>query len=163
MPSSWPLDAGRRSLAHSYERAETERMLSDIPSPHTWLVAPSTPASHEQFLARLLPMAMRMRDTQWLVDAAAPRSDEALPLNIHWLGRVHESLHAALANSVQQVVPWTDQAGWTAPVPADSEANADDVGDSIDELLRHLVALCDPERPNDRHPLPIAAGDAQSR
>ena len=136
LPAAWPLPAARRPLPQSYEAEEVALLLAGIPAPRVWLVAPSSPVEAE----RLRSFAAARPSQQWLVDAAPPASALPWPANMHWLGRVHDSLHAALAASVEKVLPWSalDAAG-----SGDSDAPA--VGQPGDVVDGSLQALFEPD------------------
>jgi hypothetical protein len=153
VPSVGPLVGRRRRSTRSYENDEIDLLLGDIPGPRTWLVAPSSNSSFEQFKARLLPLALQRPDVQWLIDAPSPESNEAWPINTHWLGRVHDSLHESLANNVQQVVPWRDHAGWMST--ADDTSSTAAARDDFLTLLHHVIDLCAGDETDDRHGMPI--------
>jgi hypothetical protein len=112
LPATWPEPAlARRPHAASYEAEEAEALLRHIPAP-LWLLAP--PSSVDASARRLRELAARHPHRHLLVDAPAPAASEPWPANLHWLGGVHDSLHAALAARVDRVLPWTGTPGWPA-------------------------------------------------
>jgi len=114
LPPGWPGVSckPRRAAPHSYEDEELSRLLRGIPQPCMWLAAPPHLGGTQDAAARAR-LARRLRAAAWrqpalhlVVDAAELPGDEPRPPNLHWLGPVHDSLHAALAAHVQGIVRW---------------------------------------------------------
>ncbi|HEY8881377.1 MAG TPA: hypothetical protein VIN03_27675 [Roseateles sp.] len=100
----WPDPGiGRRPPPRCYEVDEVEQLLRGIPTPRLWLCAPAVLDDGEGLRA----LVAARPGWQVIVNAAAPSSSQPWPAGLHWLGRVHDSLHAALAAQVQAVLPWT--------------------------------------------------------
>ncbi len=113
LPALWPGPvAGRTPRPESYEAEEARQWLRDVPTPRLWLAAP--PTLTPQAARRLRELAERLPAWQLVVDAPAPPDGRAGPPNLHWRGRLHDSLHAAVAAEVQQLVPWGGPPGWAA-------------------------------------------------
>ena len=111
LPALWPEPCGRLRLRpHSYEAVEAARRLQGIPAPRLWLVAP--PTLDAAAARRLHDLAAARPGHQCMVDAPAPPDSLAGPPNLHWLGAVHDSLHAGLVAQVQRIVPWGGPPGW---------------------------------------------------
>jgi hypothetical protein len=102
-------------------------LLRASTAPRWWLMAPPTADGTAD---RLRELAARWPGQHLLVDAPAPPTDTPWPPNLHWLGRVHASLHAALAAAVERVIPWGGMPGW-----ADAE-----------RATNHDVAASHPQR-----------------
>jgi len=105
LPAGWPGLVCRPRTARSggYEDEEMSRLLGGSVTPCVWLTLP--PQTHPQRMARRLRAAARRQpEQQFVIDAHEPPGDEAKPPNLHWLGPVHDSLHAALAARVAGIV-----------------------------------------------------------
>ncbi|MBW8848075.1 MAG: hypothetical protein JF607_24290 [Burkholderiales bacterium] len=145
LPALWPAAGGRAPASLSYEAEEASTLLAGIPAPRLWLQAPPAPASCAALAGRLRELATR-HGQQLLVDAAAPPSDEPWPPNLHWLGHVHDSLHAALTAQVQRVLPWGGLPGWAAfdgqDGPGDGHAaSAQQLAGMVEDVLQAVLQL----------------------
>jgi beta-glucosidase/6-phospho-beta-glucosidase/beta-galactosidase len=109
LPATWPPPTPRPAPPHGYEAEEVVLLLRASTAPRWWLMAPPTPDGTAD---RLRELAARWPGQHLLVDAPAPPTDTPWPPNLHWLGRVHASLHAALAAAVERVIPWGGMPGW---------------------------------------------------
>ncbi|KQW43263.1 MULTISPECIES: hypothetical protein [unclassified Roseateles] len=162
LPPLWPSPAARRPPAHSYEAEEIARLLRGIRKPHCWLLA--APA-HVDVGVRLRAIAKHWRRRQWLIDAVAPPSDRPWPPNLHWLGRVHDGLHEALAAAVPHVVSWGGPPGWPGADTPGGAAAAEPVAARVDAALQAVQRLH--RAPPAPHPTsasawPTAAGRLQA-
>lgn len=144
LPPRWPPPAARRPHPQGYEAEEVEALLRDTGTPRLWLLAPPAPRPPAELAGRLRELAARWPGRTLLVDAAPPPTDTPWPAQLHWLGRVHDSLHAALAAAVQQRLPWAAAPGWPE---ADGPAAQDPVA-KVD-LVRQAVLQVHPARPGD--------------
>ena len=109
LPAAWPQPTPRRPPPHGYEAEEVALLLRTSTAPRWWLMAPpATDGSAD----RLRELAARWPGQQLLVDAPAPPTDTPWPPNLRWLGRVHDSLHDALAAAVERVIAWDCPPGW---------------------------------------------------
>jgi hypothetical protein len=120
LPAGWPGVActPRNAPPQSYEDEELSRLLRGIPSPRVWLTAPLHLSGTHDADARA-KLGRRLRAAAWrqpalhlVVDATELPGDEPRPPNLHWLGPLHDSLHAALAARVQGIVRWDGLPSW---------------------------------------------------
>lgn len=134
LPALWPPPAPRAARAGSYEAEEITRLLGGVAEPRVWLAAPPHPPE----LRRLQALAEACPALQLLVDAPPPPGPRPAPPNLHWLGRVHDSLLPTLAAAVQRTVPWAGPPGWAeldaAPPVAEHEPD-------LEAALRTLAAM----------------------
>ena len=124
LPPRWPLPAPRRPHPQGYEAEEIAVLLRDTAAPRLCLLAPPTQRLAADAADRLRELAARWPGRTLLVDAAPPPTDTPWPANLRWLGRVHDSLHPALAAAVQQLLPWGDDPGWPGADGAGHDAHA---------------------------------------
>jgi hypothetical protein len=117
LDARWPEPAGGRVPPQGYEVHAVEALLRGIPAPRLWLRAPPQATTWAE---RLRDLAAAWPGQQLLVDAPAPATALPWPPNLHWLGRVHASLHAALAAHVERIVPWDGPPGWAGLSPRDA-------------------------------------------
>jgi hypothetical protein len=95
----------RRCLPQGYEAEELDRLLASLSPPLVWLaLRPHEPDGLAALLPSLCVTAQAQPARQFVVAAPRPLEAGPLPPNLHWLGRVHDSLHAALGARVQAVV-----------------------------------------------------------
>ncbi|MCE4553138.1 hypothetical protein [Pelomonas cellulosilytica] len=136
LPAAWPVAAARRPAPHGYDAEEMSRLLAGIPEPRCWLLAP--PVMSEAAAWRLRQFAEQRPRQQLLVDASAPAQGAPWPANLLWLGPVHDSLHAALAATVEKVQPWAGPQGWSGPEPLAAVAEEEpDLQAALRTLLAH--------------------------
>lgn len=142
LPPLWPLAAPRRPHPQGYEAEEIAVLLRDTAAPRAWLLAPPAHSAEAPDAAgRLRELAARWPGRTLLVDAAPPPTDTPWPANLRWLGRVHDSLHPALAAAVQQVLPWGGAPGWPDADGSGSDGHAarmQQVADMV-ETVRQAV------------------------
>jgi beta-glucosidase/6-phospho-beta-glucosidase/beta-galactosidase len=148
LPPGWPglVCRPRRAPPHSYEDDELARLLAGIPTPRVWLTAPLHLGSAQDAAAlaklgrRLQAVAWRQPQLHFLIDAA-PLCDEPHPPNLHWLGPVHDSLHAALAAQVQGLLRWDADPG-TGRAAASGDGHApgpEQLAEMVDGALQPLL------------------------
>lgn len=146
LPAGWPglVCTVRAPRPCSYEAEELQRLLHGVPPPRVWITLPQ-PGGPEgwQVAPRLV---RRLRAAAWrhlglhVVAAAQPPTDEEpSPPNLHWLGRVHESLHPALAASVQGIVRWDGLPDWAGGGPHGETMSPDQLADLVARVLRPLL------------------------
>lgn len=148
LPAGWPglVCTPRAAAPGSYEAEEIDRLLAGIAHPRLWLSLPQQPAPPG--LPGRVParLARRLRAAAWrqpavhvVVDALAPPSDEPSPPNLHWLGRVHDSLHAGLAAAVQGVVRWDGLPDWAGGGANGHAMPPEQLADLVARVLRPLL------------------------
>lgn len=142
LPAGWPglVCTPRAALPGGYEDEEITRLLGGIATPRVWLTLPGHGGQVSQKLARRLrTAAARQPALQLVVDAREPPSDEPGPPNLHWLGPVHDSLHAGLAARMQGVVRWDGLPDWAAVGGA-----ADGAVTPPEQLMERVVRTLQP-------------------
>ncbi|RZJ09816.1 MAG: hypothetical protein EOP39_10385 [Rubrivivax sp.] len=139
LPPLWPEPSpGRRAAPHSYEGEEIAALLRNVPAPRLWLSAPH-PVDGQR--VRALASATPMQHL--VIDASPPADALPWPPNVHWLGPVHDSLHAALAAQVDRVAPWGGPQGWAAP-NATVRTDVEDTPPALQAAVRVVMAMARP-------------------
>jgi hypothetical protein len=141
MPPAWPGASHRPRRAQAYEADEVELLLSGVPTPFTWLKAPTAPVAQEAFSRHLLALAQQTPFTHWLVDAPAPPDGAPWPRNIHWRGRIDASLQAALRARASALMAWCDVTACLVPIAPTMGSSG--LHEAMDDFLRDVVSLCD--------------------
>jgi hypothetical protein len=116
LPVGWPgpVCTPRAAPPRGYEDEEIGQLLQGIAAPRVWLtLPPPAQGGHvsPKLARRLRAAAWRQPALQLVIDGREPACDEPRPPNLHWLGPVHESLHAGLAARMQGIVRWDGLAG----------------------------------------------------
>jgi hypothetical protein len=138
LPAAWPglVCTPRKPPPQGYEDEEIGRLLRDVGAPRVWLALP-----HDMHGGPLPPrLARRLRAVAWrqpalqlVVDARPPADDEPNPPNLHWLGPVHDSLHAGLAACMEGVVRWEGLGDHGLPM------RPEELADTVARTLRPLL------------------------
>jgi hypothetical protein len=152
LPAGWPglVCTPRTAPLRSYEEEEIGRLLAGIAAPRIWL-KPSPRGDAESLARRLRAAAARQPALHFVVDAHAPPGDETHPPNLHWLGPVHDSLHAGLAACMDGVVCLDGLTDWAGVGTGGQAMRPEQLDEAVARVLQPLL------EPPASAPMPLLA------